>query len=100
MSINGSGPWRIDNNAFFISFDKNKLYKIKKNLNIVAFDDSWFIQICNCFYIGGNVLNDQFECPEHSTINKYFEGFSEDYELTCGEKKYYIKEFKVYKIEI
>ena len=29
IAINGQGPWKIDNNAFFISFDKKKIYPSK-----------------------------------------------------------------------
>ena len=32
-------------------------------------------------------------------LKKKFDGFTEDYELTNGEKYYYIKNFEVYKID-
>ena len=32
-------------------------------------------------------------------MNKYFEGFTEDYELTCGEKEFKVKTFIVYQFE-
>ena len=98
-AINGDGPYLIDNKAFFISFEKEKIYKILNNLKIVAFDNSCFIQIASCFYISGNVLTDKFECPNLNDIKKKFDGFTEDYELTDGEKYYYIKNFEVYKID-
>ena len=33
-------------------------------------------------------------------MNKYFEGFTEDYELNCGEKEFLVSKFEVYKLEI
>ena len=32
-------------------------------------------------------------------MNKYFEGFTEDYELTYGEKEFKVKTFIVYQFE-
>ena len=43
IAINGDGPWRSDDKAFFMSLDKEKIYKMK-NGNYIAFDDSSFIQ--------------------------------------------------------
>ena len=97
IPINGDGPWRTDNNAFFISFDKNKIYKIKKNIDSVAFDNICFIQI-RVWALSGNILTDKYNSSSKDSMNNYFEGFVEDYELTGKEKEFYVKKFEVYKI--
>ena len=33
-------------------------------------------------------------------MNKYFEGFTENYESTCGESNFTVKKFEVYQLEI
>ena len=97
IPINGDGPWRTDNKAFFISFDKNKIYKIKNNKNSVAFDNTCFIQTL-CFTLTGNILIDKYNSSSKDSMNNYFEGFVEDYELTGKEKEFCVKKFEVYKI--
>ena len=97
IAINGQGPWKIDNKAFFISFDKNKIYTIKPNQNCVAFDNSCFIQT-KPFTLIGNILNDKYFCPNKSSMSQYFEDFTEDYELNDGERDLYVKQFEVYQL--
>ena len=98
IPINGQGPWRTDNKAFFISFDKCKIYWMKKDTSAIAFDDSCFIQTM-CFTLTGNILSDNYSCPGKDSMNKYFEGFTEDYELTCGENNFKVEKFEVFKLE-
>ena len=97
IPIDRNGPWSIDNKAFFISIDKNKIYKIKNNKNSVAFDNNCFIQTL-CFTLTGNILTDKYNSIGKDSMNNYFEGFVEDYELTGKEKEFYVKKFEVYKI--
>ena len=99
ISINGQGPWKVDNKAFFISYDKNKVYKIKSNQNSVAFDNSCFIQT-KPFTLIGNILNDKYSCADKDNMNQYFEGFTENYELNGGERDFHVKKFEVYQLEI
>ena len=99
ISINGQGPWKVDNKAFFISYDKNKVYKIKSNQNSVAFDNSCFIQT-KPFTLIGNILNDKYSCVDKDNMNQYFEGFTENYELNGGERDFRVKKFEVYQLEI
>ena len=33
-------------------------------------------------------------------MNEYFDGFTEDYELTCGDKEFTVRKFIVYQFEI
>ena len=99
ISINGQGPWKVDNKAFFISYDKNKVYKIKSNQNSVAFDNSCFIQT-KPFTLIGNILNDKYSCADKDNMNQYFEGFTENYELNGGERDFRVKKFEVYQLEI
>ena len=49
--------------------------------------------------MNGNILSDKFNCPDKNSLNSYFEGFTEEYELNCGEKDFYIKKFEVYQLE-
>ena len=99
IAIDGQGPWKADNNAFFISFDKNKIYPTKSNQNSISFDNCCFIQT-KPFVLIGNILTDKYSCCDKSKMNEYFEGFTEDYELNDGERDFYVKEFEVYKLEI
>ena len=99
IAIDGQGPWKVDNNAFFISFDKNKIYPVKSNQNSVSFDNCCFIQT-KPFVLIGNILTDKYSCCDKSKMNEYFEGFTEDFELNDGERDFYVKEFEVYKLEI
>ena len=99
IAIDGQGPWKVDNNAFFVSFDKNKVYPAKSNQNSVSFDNCCFIQT-KPFVLIGNILTDKYSCCDKSKMNEYFEGFTEDFELNDGERDFYVKEFEVYKLEI
>ena len=99
IPINGSGPWLSDNKAFFISLDKEKIYTMKKDTNAIAFDDSCFIQTM-CFYLTGNILSTSYSSKDKDSMNQYFEGFTENYELTCGESNFTVKKFEVYQLEI
>ena len=98
ISINGDGPWRSDDKAFFISLDKEKIYKMK-NGNYIAFDDSCFIQTYP-FTLSGNILSGKYNSREKNKMNEYFDGFTEDYELTCGDKEFTVRKFIVYQFEI
>ena len=97
IAINGGGPWRSDDKAFFMSLDKEKIYKMK-NGDYIAFDDSYFIQTFG-FCLSGNILSDKYNSQSQSNMNNYFEGFNEDYELTCGDKEFTVKKFEVFQIE-
>ena len=98
IAINGSGPWRADNDAFFISLNKNKIYRMKKNKTAVGFDDCCFIQTIS-FSLTGNILSDTYNCPSKDSMNQYFEGFTENSELTCGESNFTVKKFEIYQFE-
>ena len=89
---------RSDDKAFFISLDKEKIYKMK-NGNYIAFDDVCFIQTYP-FTLSGNILSDKYNSREKNKMNEYFDGFTEDYELTCGDKEFTVKQFIVYQFEI
>ena len=91
IPINGDGPWRSDNKAFFISLDKET--------NAIAFDNSCFIQTI-CFSLTENILSTSYSSIDKDSMNQYFEGFTENYELTCGESNFTVKKFEVYQLEI
>ena len=98
ISINGQGPWRSDSKAFFISLDKEKIYRMK-NGNYIAFDDDCFIQTYG-FALTGNILSEKYSSKDKDNMNSYFEGFTEDYELTCGDRDFTVKKFEVFQLEI
>ena len=98
IATNGSGPWRIDNNAFIFSIDNKKIYNVKPNQNVIACDDGFFIQFMNTIVIKGDVLSSSYNDYSKGQMNTYFEGFIKDYELS-REQSYYIKEFEVYSLK-
>jgi hypothetical protein len=98
IPINGNGAWKQDNKAFFISLDKRKIYKIQKDKSAVKFDDNCYLNTFN-FSLSGNILSDKYTCTDKTNMNLNFEGFTEDFELTCGDKFFYIKKFQVYQLE-
>ena len=77
--------------------DKNKVYKIKNNLKIVCFDNSYFIRVYG-FQISGNILNDKYNYSDKKSMDNYFEGFTDDFELTNGDKEFQVKKFEVYQL--
>jgi hypothetical protein len=96
IPIGGDGPWREDNKAFFFSYDKNKIYKIRKEKYVVGFDDTYFVQTIG-FSLSGNILNEKYSYNQKK-LNENFEGFTEDYELTFGKEEFYVKRFEVYQL--
>jgi len=97
IPIDGDGPWREDNKAFFFSYDKNKIYKIRKGKYVVGFDNTCFIQTIG-FALSGNILNDKYSY-NHQKLNENFEGFTENYELTFGKEEFYVRAFEVYQLK-
>ena len=72
---------------------------MKKDTNAIAFDDSCFIETI-CFSLSGNILSTNYSSIDKDSMNKYFEEFTENYELTCGESNFTVKKFEVYQLEI
>ena len=97
--INGDGPWICDNKSFFISLDKNKVYKIKINSYAIGFDNNYYIQTYR-FALSGDIFNNNFNSINKSSMNEHFEGFTDDYELTGGEKNFKVENFYVFQLEI
>ena len=97
IPIDGDGPWRVDNKAFFFSYDKNKIYKIRKEKYVIGFDNTFFVQTIG-FGLSGNILNDKYSYNQKK-LNENFEGFTEDYELTFGKEEFYVKRFEVYQLK-
>ena len=69
-----------------------------KHGNLISFDDTYYIQTYS-FSLGGDILNDNYKSKVKKDMNEYFEGFTEDYELTGGEKEFKVKTFIVYQFE-
>lgn len=98
LAINANGTWLKDNKSFFISLNKEKVYKIKQDKEAVKFDDTYFINTAS-FSLTGNIFKNKILCPNKDSMNQYFEGFTEEFELNCGEKEFYIKKLEVYQLE-
>ena len=96
IPIDGDGPWRQDNKAFFFSYDENKVYKIRKEKYVIGFDNTFFVQTIG-FGLSGNILNDKHSYNQKK-LNENYEGFTEDYELTFGKEEFYVKRFEVYQL--
>ena len=71
---------------------------MKKNVDAIAFDDSYFIQT-GSFSLSGNILSQSYSCPDKNAMNQYFEGFTENSELTCGESQFTVKKFEIFQLE-
>ena len=71
---------------------------MKKNTTGIAFDDSYFIQTY-CFGLSGNILSQNYNSASKDSMNSYFEGFTENYELTCGESNFTVKKFEIFQLE-
>ena len=98
IAINSNRNWLQDNKSFFISLNKGKIYKIKQDKEAVKFDDTYFINTAS-FSLTGNIFKDKIPCPNKDSMDQNFEGFTEEFELNCGEKEFYIKKFEVYQLE-
>ena len=96
LAINGEGPYRRDDQAFFISFDKSKIYRVKTG-EFIAFDNECFIQTI-CFRISGNIISDSYSMQTKTEMEKCFDDFSEDYELNGGIKNFKVEECEVYRL--
>ena len=71
---------------------------MQKDKEGIAFDDNRFIQVRN-FTLAGNILSDNYNSQSKNSMNSYFEGFTEDYELTCGQSNFSVKKFEVFQLE-
>ena len=90
IGMNGNYVANYDEKAFFFSYDKDKIYKIKKNTNV---NFPYY-----GFFLPRNIFNDKCSCFDKNTMNYYFEGFTEDYELNGGKKEFYITKYEVYQL--
>ena len=71
---------------------------MKRDTCAIGFDDDYFIQTHN-FSLSGNILSTSYSCPNKNSMNQYFEGLTEDYELTCGQINFTVKKFENIKLE-
>ncbi len=71
---------------------------MRRDTCAIGFDDDYFIQTLN-FSLSGNILSTSYSCPNKNSMNQYFEGFTEDYELTCGQINFTVKKFEIFKLE-
>ena len=90
-----------DDAAFLFSFDKMKIYKIKKDSVAIA----CFSKSGPCFFGTKSdtihIVDKFFENFSHTDKkNSIYEGMEEDYELNKGEDKFLIRELEIFKIEI
>ncbi len=95
----GNGGNVIDNNAFFFSCDKKKVYKVKNNKTAI-------LDCTNYGPIFGNnstIINAQnkllsYKCCTTTVNSSSFEGLNYDYEISNGEEYFYLQEIEVFKI--
>lgn len=95
----GRGDNIIDNNAFFFSCDKKKVYKVKQNQTAILDNLANGPTFGNCTTIiclGNNLLS--YKCCTTTVGSSTFDGLSTDYEITNGEEYFYLQEIEVYKI--
>ena len=89
----------IDNNAFFFSCDRKKIYIVKQNQTAILDGIGYGPTFGNCttiICIGGNMLS--YHCCTTTVNSSNFEGLNSDYEITNGEQNFYLQEIEVYKI--
>ena len=99
-SLNSTSGCVKTNNSFIFSFDKMKIYKGVNGGYFHCGTDCgpWF---CGCIGVDG----DNYFKTENSyqwEINKFkfFEGFTEEYELVGGIRHFSVEEVEVFKVEI
>jgi len=95
----GNGGNIIDNNAFFFSCDKKKVYKVKQNKTAIYDGLSYGPTFGYCTTIIC-VLNNflSYKCCTTTVSSSTFDGLNTDYEITNGEEYFYLQEIEVYKI--
>ena len=90
-----------DDAAFLFSFDKMKIYKIKKGCRAIA----CYSQSGPCFFgsksdtihIENNFLENNSHTDKRSFI---YEKMEEDYELNKGEADFIVKELEIFRINV
>ena len=88
-----------DDSAFLFSFDKMKIYKIKKGCRAIA----CYSQSGPCFFGSKSdtihIENNFLESSSHTDKkNVIYEKMEEDYELNRGEADFVVKELEIFKI--
>ena len=92
-----SGELYKDNSAFVFSFDKKKIYPVKKDLVAIRCCDCCCPQFYNStIYLYRQFLSKRGNCV--GEIKDNYEGFSSDYELNNGSKNFKALEIEVYQI--
>ena len=88
------------NNTFMFSFNKNKIYNGKNGGHICCNENTgpWFCGVSGVIHDNFFKHNKSYQW-ELETNKKYFEGFTENFELTGGNKNFTVNEVEVFKVE-
>ena len=84
-----------DNSAFVFSFDKKKIYSIKKDLDAIRCCYCCCPQFYNTIYLRGNFLSSQNHV---GGVNVNYEGFSSNFELNNGSQYFKALDLEIYQI--
>ena len=94
--VNGGELYK-DNSAFVFSFDKKKIYPVKKDLDAIRCCDCCCPQFCNStIYLYGQFLSKGGNFV--GQVKDNYEGFSSKYELNNGSQYFKALEIEVYQI--
>ena len=95
-NMSGSYTYKKDKSAFIFSIDKRKKYKLKRENYAICGDPNHFA------FGAGHDLTICDKCTTNNNSNDYLSNNSyempEKYELTGGNKSFYVQELEVYQV--
>ena len=101
-SWEGNNISKKDNTAFIFNLNYNKIYDIKKDAEAIYCSPN-FGPIFSGVNAPSLLINDNYNIKggESTTAKNYnYNGFTDDYELSGGEKIFKIKELEVWKVTL
>ena len=91
--------YKVDNNCFLFSFDLKKIYPVIKNTRpICNIEDNFGLCFYSCLIFYDKFLqnNSSIVCIKN---NKYFSGFSNDYEMNGQKSRFKCIELEVFQLK-
>jgi len=101
-SWEGINTPKKDNTAFIFNLNYNKIYDLKKDADAIYCSPN-FGPIFSGVNAPSLLINDNFNIKggESTTaINSNYNGFTEDYEISGGERVFKIKELEIWKVTL
>ena len=98
-TLNSNDGCTKTNNSFIFSFNKMKIYNGKDGGYFHCGTDCgpWF---CGCVGVDGdNYFNTENSYQWEINRFRYFEGFTEEYELVGGKRNFAVEEVEVFKVD-